>query len=88
MRGGEGEELGDEKMEEVEKEMSVFMWGYLPGVSPQRSPLLVPTVARLSLSVEGDAWRDVCGGGCGFAMAISGTYSLIVLAFCVVDNYL
>lgn len=60
---GEGKE---EKMERV-----VFMWGYLPGALPQRSPILSPLVVRLPLTV-GSAWRDVCGGGCGFAMAISG----------------
>ncbi|KAH9766854.1 Regulator of chromosome condensation (RCC1) family protein [Citrus sinensis] len=65
---GEGQE---EKMERV-----VFMWGYLPGALPQRSPILSPLVVRLPLTV-GSAWRDVCGGGCGFAMAISDSGKLI-----------
>jgi hypothetical protein len=84
--GGGG---GDEEMEEDggggavcaqaagagNKERLVLMWGYLPGVSPQRSPLLGPVPVRLppaAAAPGGDGWRDVCGGGCGFAMAISG----------------
>jgi hypothetical protein len=60
------------------KERVVLMWGYLPGVSPQRSPLLGPVPVRLppaAAAAAGDGWRDVCGGGCGFAMAISGDVS-------------
>jgi hypothetical protein len=60
------------------KERVVLMWGYLPGVSPQRSPLLGPVPVRLpptAATAAGDGWRDVCGGGCGFAMAISGDVS-------------
>ncbi|XP_057979918.1 ultraviolet-B receptor UVR8 isoform X2 [Malania oleifera] len=65
------------KMEEV-KERLVFMWGYLPGASPQRSPLLSPVVVRLPPSIgAGYSWKDVCGGGCGFAMAISESGKLI-----------
>ncbi|MCL7033732.1 hypothetical protein MKW94_018593 [Papaver nudicaule] len=54
----------------------VLMWGYLPGATPQRSPLLSPTSIHLP-SVDfaqgrrGNLWKDVCGGGCGFALAIS-----------------
>ncbi|KAK9129464.1 hypothetical protein Sjap_009951 [Stephania japonica] len=65
---------GDEgvKMEEANMESSVvLMWGYLPGASPLRTPLLSPTIVR---RVNGDTWMDVCwggGGGCGFTMAIS-----------------
>ena len=60
------------KMEDL-KERLVFMWGYLPGALPQRSPLLSPTAVRLPQSVgAGRSWKDVSGGGCGFAMAISG----------------
>lgn len=72
---GDGEG-GDEvmKMERV-REKLVFMWGYLPGALPQRSPLLSPLEVRLPPSVgTGCSWKDVCGGGCGFAMAISGTF--------------
>ncbi|KAK9154365.1 hypothetical protein Sjap_001845 [Stephania japonica] len=68
---------GDEgvKMEEANMESSVvLMWGYLPGASPQRTPLLSPTIVR---RVNGDSWMDVCGGGCGFAMAISESGKLI-----------
>lgn len=71
---------------EDEKEKVVLMWGYLPGSSPQRSPLLSPAAVRLPQPVGGDAWKDVCGGGCGFAMAISGNLDvdlLLVLDFCL-----
>ncbi|KAK9127044.1 hypothetical protein Syun_015841 [Stephania yunnanensis] len=71
---------GDEgvKMEEANKESVVLMWGYLPGASTQRTPLLSPTIVRLPDSERvGDSWRDVCGGGCGFAMAISESGKLI-----------
>lgn len=70
---GEGDEDGV-KMEE-EKDKLVFMWGYLPGALPQRSPLLSPVAVRLP-SASG-AWKDVCGGGCGFAMAVSESGKLI-----------
>lgn len=54
------------------KERLVYMWGYLPGALPQKSPLLSPVVVK---SVgAGSSWKDVCGGGCGFAMAISGNF--------------
>ncbi|KAF8402976.1 hypothetical protein HHK36_011069 [Tetracentron sinense] len=70
---------GDEavRMEQA-KESLVFMWGYLPGASPQRSPLISPVVVRLPAPFGvGDSWKDVCGGGCGFAMAISESGKLI-----------
>ncbi|KAJ3703336.1 hypothetical protein LUZ61_007041 [Rhynchospora tenuis] len=83
--GGEGggeemEEDGKERTGEEAKEKVVLMWGYLPGVSPQRSPLLHPAPVRLpdsSSSSSGDTWRDVCGGGCGFAMALSETGKIL-----------
>ncbi|KAK2968546.1 hypothetical protein RJ640_009391 [Escallonia rubra] len=54
------------------REKLMFMWGYLPGALPQRSPILSPMEVRLPPSaVAGCSWTDVCGGGCGFAMAIS-----------------
>ncbi|KAL9677304.1 hypothetical protein QQ045_005532 [Rhodiola kirilowii] len=60
------------------KERLVFMWGYLPGASRQRAPLLYPVSVRLPPSAAaGFSWRDVCGGGCGFAVAISDTGKLI-----------
>lgn len=59
------EEEGAEKM--------VYMWGYLPGASPEKSPILSPAPVTLSdPSLAVDSWKDVCGGGCGFAMVISG----------------
>ncbi|KAK8950606.1 Ultraviolet-B receptor UVR8 [Platanthera guangdongensis] len=77
--GGE-EEMEDrrelEKEEKKEKDV-VLMWGYLPGVSPDRLPLLHPVPVRRPESTKKDAWRDVSGGGCGFAMAISESGKLI-----------
>ncbi|URD78862.1 E3 ubiquitin-protein ligase [Musa troglodytarum] len=75
--GGGGEDMeedGKEEMMVVEargRDKTVLMWGYLPGVSPQRSPLLHPVAVRMPDSPAGDRWKDVSGGGCGFAMAIS-----------------
>ncbi|XP_073036567.1 ultraviolet-B receptor UVR8-like isoform X3 [Primulina eburnea] len=57
-------------------ERLVFMWGYLPGALPQKSPLLSPVPVRLPPDA-GNYWKDVCGGGCGFAMAISDSGKLI-----------
>ena len=68
---GEGDD--DMKMEMKIDEKSVYMWGYLPGALPQRSPILSPVEVRLPQSIDaGQLWSAVCGGGCGFAMAISG----------------
>ena len=73
MNGNEGGGDGDVKMEECKKETVVYMSGYLPGASPEKSPILSPVPVRLPDGVGGgDSWKDVCGGGCGFAMAISG----------------
>ncbi|XP_038890558.1 ultraviolet-B receptor UVR8 isoform X3 [Benincasa hispida] len=79
---GEGSRGEDEivRMEEdVQEKKIVYMWGYLPGALPQRSPLLSPVVVRLpgKDATDGHGWRDVCGGGCGFAVAISATGKLI-----------
>ncbi|KAL9426199.1 hypothetical protein AB3S75_033054 [Citrus x aurantiifolia] len=71
MNGSKREE--NEKMEEC-KETVVYMWGYLPGTSPEKSPILSPIPARLC---GGDSWKDVCGGGCGFALATSESGKLI-----------
>lgn len=75
---GNGEGSGGEgKMERV-----VYMWGYLPGALQKRSPLLSPVVVKLPPSVAaGTSWKDVSGGGCGFAMAISGNSILFLKAF-------
>ncbi|XP_050945239.1 ultraviolet-B receptor UVR8-like isoform X1 [Cucumis melo] len=56
----------------------VYMWGYLPGALPDKSLLLSPEPVRLPGSTDGgDSWKEVCGGGCGFAMAISDSGKLI-----------
>ncbi|XP_022765107.1 ultraviolet-B receptor UVR8-like isoform X2 [Durio zibethinus] len=73
---GKGKESEEVKMEVVNRERVVFMWGYLPGALPQRMPLLSPVTVRIPASV-GCSWADVCGGGCGFAMAISDSGKLI-----------
>ena len=71
---GEGKESEEVKMEVVvNRKRVVFMWGYLPGALPQRTPLLSPVIVRIPASV-GCSWTDVCGGGCGFATAISGCF--------------
>ncbi|KAL5809261.1 hypothetical protein ACOSQ3_029952 [Xanthoceras sorbifolium] len=68
-----GEEEEDVNMEEC-KEKVVYMWGYLPGILSEKSPILSPVSVRLR---DGDSWKDVCGGGCGFALAISDSGKLI-----------
>ncbi|KAI4354553.1 hypothetical protein L6164_003405 [Bauhinia variegata] len=69
MKGDEVDE--DAKMEECIEKM-VYMCGYLPGASPEKSPILSLMPVPLSdPALAGDSWKDVCGGGCGFAMAIS-----------------
>ncbi|KAL8093493.1 uncharacterized protein LOC141690035 [Apium graveolens] len=71
---------GDEvvEIEEERRNNMVFMWGYLPGALPARSPLLSPVeVALPPASGAGSKWKDVCGGGCGFAMALSDSGKLI-----------
>ncbi|CAN7061397.1 unnamed protein product [Brassica oleracea var. botrytis] len=65
-----------EEDEELVSRKMVYMWGYLPGASPQRSPLLSPAVVKISPAVE-SSWKDVSGGGCGFAMATSESGKLI-----------
>ncbi|XP_047152230.1 ultraviolet-B receptor UVR8-like isoform X1 [Vigna umbellata] len=53
----------------------LYMWGYLPGALPQRTPLLTPVAVRFPPCSH--SWNDVCGGGCGFAIAISESGKLI-----------
>ncbi|XP_068340725.1 ultraviolet-B receptor UVR8-like isoform X2 [Pyrus communis] len=66
--GGGG---GSTKTEE-RREALVYTWGYLPGVSPVKSPIVSLSPVRFPNRMEGGySWKDVCGGGCGFAMAIS-----------------
>ena len=63
----------DDNKNNSNKKLEVYMWGYLPGALPQRSPLLSPLEVKFTPLVDaGRFWTDVCGGGCGFAMAISG----------------
>ncbi|XP_021290020.1 ultraviolet-B receptor UVR8-like [Herrania umbratica] len=69
-----GNETEGVKMEEC-KEMAVYMWGYLPAASPEKAPMLSPVPVPLPASAS--SWKDVCGGGCGFAMAISDCGKLI-----------
>ena len=85
-RIGGGEEEA-ERMEVI-REKLVYMWGYLPGALPQRSPLISPVAVRVPAETfGGDSWKDVCGGGCGFAMAISGAFSYLFLTiFCLKLN--
>lgn len=61
----------EEEEEEVVSKRVVYMWGYLPGASPQRSPLMSPVEVTIPPAVE-SSWKDVSGGGCGFAMATAG----------------
>ncbi|KAF9674690.1 hypothetical protein SADUNF_Sadunf10G0153100 [Salix dunnii] len=68
-----GEGMEEAVKMEVNNERLVFMWGYLPGALPQRSPISSPLAVRSTVY----AWKDVCGGGCGFAMAISESGKLI-----------
>ncbi|KAL6133194.1 hypothetical protein ACLB2K_065431 [Fragaria x ananassa] len=57
---------------ENRREALVYMSGYLPGVSPEKSPMLsLEPVQFPDPRDVGDSWKDVCCGGCGFAMAIS-----------------
>ncbi|KAL5733158.1 hypothetical protein ACOSP7_032502 [Xanthoceras sorbifolium] len=76
MNGEGNEEKMEVEVEVLKKEKLVFMWGYLPGALPQRSPILSPLAVGLPSTV-GSTWKDVCGGGCGFAMAISDSGKLI-----------
>ncbi|KAH9625958.1 hypothetical protein KSS87_021872 [Heliosperma pusillum] len=72
----EGAKMEIDMVGEVEeKENEVYMWGYLPGALPQRTPIQSPVSIKLPSSIG--KWRDVCGGGCGFAMALSDTGKLI-----------
>ncbi|WJX38334.1 hypothetical protein P8452_26007 [Trifolium repens] len=63
--------MNGEECEALEK--LVYMWGYLPGALQQRTPLLTP----VRVPASGYNWKDVAGGGCGFAMAISEPGKLI-----------
>ncbi|GAB4827503.1 hypothetical protein Ancab_034386 [Ancistrocladus abbreviatus] len=75
MNGGRGGAREEEAVKMEEREKLTFMWGYLPGALPQRTPMQSPVLVTLPASLGG--WKDVCGGGCGFAMAISDSGKLI-----------
>ncbi|CAN4116052.1 unnamed protein product [Withania somnifera] len=78
--GGREEEKEVKIVEEDdEKEMyKVLMWGYLPGILSHKSPLTYPVEVQLPENgTEVQSWKDVCGGGCGFGMGISGSGKLI-----------
>lgn len=60
------------------KKYEVLMWGYFPGVAQQRSPLTSPEAVRIPVEdSDGDSWKDVCGGGCGFGMALTGSFFVL-----------
>lgn len=69
---------GCETLQRVNEKL-VYMWGYLPGALPQRTPLLTPVQVRVPPSCY--SWKDVSGGGCGFAMAISGALPFSIAIF-------
>ncbi|XP_019250462.1 PREDICTED: ultraviolet-B receptor UVR8-like isoform X3 [Nicotiana attenuata] len=75
MNGNGEREKEEEKMEEEndeEKRYKLLMWGYLPGVLTHKSPLTSPVAVQSpETGIDVQSWKDVCGGGCGFAMAIS-----------------
>ncbi|KAL1207982.1 hypothetical protein V5N11_034275 [Cardamine amara subsp. amara] len=66
----------EEKEEDEVGQKLVYMWGYLPGASPQRSPLMSPVVVKIPPEV-GSSWKDGSGGGCGFAIATAESGKLI-----------
>lgn len=79
----EEEEVKMEEENDEKKRYEVLMWGYLPGVLSHKSPLTSPVEVQLpELGFEVQSWKDVCGGGCGFAMAISG-YVLLFFYGCM-----
>ncbi|PHT32665.1 hypothetical protein CQW23_29002 [Capsicum baccatum] len=55
-----------------QKEYKVLIWGYLPGVLSHKSLLTSPVEVQLpENAIDDRSWKDVYGGGCGFAMVIS-----------------
>ncbi|XP_015086597.1 ultraviolet-B receptor UVR8 isoform X3 [Solanum pennellii] len=69
---GEEDEVKMKEENEEKKKYELFMWGYLPGVLSHKSPLTSPVEVQLpDNGIDVQSWKDVCGGGCGFAMAIS-----------------
>ncbi|KAG7560977.1 Regulator of chromosome condensation RCC1 [Arabidopsis thaliana x Arabidopsis arenosa] len=76
MNGEANLETGVHVEEEEVGQRVVYMWGYLPGASSQRSPLISPVEVKIPPAVE-SSWKDVSGGGCGFAMATAESGKLI-----------
>lgn len=91
MNGNGEREKEVEKMEEEndeEKRYKVLMWGYLPGVFTHKSPLNSPVAVQSpETGIDVQSWKDVCGGGCGFAMAISGYILIFSLNLCSYANF-
>ncbi|KAL7248387.1 hypothetical protein ACSBR2_003163 [Camellia fascicularis] len=82
---GTGSEEEGVKMEDT-NETVVLMLGYLPRASQDRSTLFSrETVQFPVMNIAGDSWKDVCDGGCGFAMAISSDSSILKLLLFVID---
>lgn len=77
MNVGHGDMEQEEERERMVEKL-VHMWGYLPGALPQRAPIPLPFVVAIPAQFC-SAWKDVCGGGCGFAVAISGIQSYLQL---------
>ncbi|PWA88176.1 Regulator of chromosome condensation 1/beta-lactamase-inhibitor protein II [Artemisia annua] len=78
MNGESNENKTEDNNNKNKNKLEVYMWGYLPGALPQRSPLLSPLEVKFTPLVDaGRFWTGVCGGGCGFAMAISDAGKLI-----------
>ncbi|XP_057863040.1 ultraviolet-B receptor UVR8 isoform X6 [Cryptomeria japonica] len=66
--GGENNSNCNSSSTNISNSVGIFMWGYLPAIS-QRVPLLSPTPVPRSTTQE--PWKEVCSGGCGFALALS-----------------
>lgn len=82
-------EEGGGSDESERKQLEVLMWGYFPGLTAQRSPLNSPAIVKFpEAEASVDSWKDVCAGGCGFGMAISGkfTFFFFFTCFCIRDK--
>lgn len=85
--GGREEVKMDEENDE-KKKYEVLMWGYLPGVLSQKSTLTSPVEVQLPENgIDVQSWKDVCGGGCGFAMAISGYMLYLYMDFVFIHEF-
>lgn len=80
-------EEGGGSDESERKELEVLMWGYFPGLTAQRTPLNSPAIVKFpEAEASVDSWKDVCAGGCGFGMAISGSSPIFLTCFCICDK--